>query len=637
MKVTFMYSMVFLASASQATPTNHAAFRGLQETSMEDAVQCNQDHGPLTFVLLENEAVNAAVEDDIRQSLATVGFTVEARKLSKADINVARQTGDFHFSITETWGTPYDPHSYAGGWIDGKGGEGVFPAMANFDGSASREELFGLVEDALEEEDPAQLEIKWETIHKYYHAQAVMLPLWGKRVPTLMNSRLTGYEAGYQQFDYPIHRLVPLTGSTTIKIAPGARTGLFKTVGGMDAHTYGPNEFFSNNWVYEGLVAYGQGGQILPSLAESWSVEPNDIGGNTYTFNLRSSVTFHDGELWNCAAAKLNFDHLLAGNLRDRHGWYGIPKVTEDWSCSGPMTFVIQTNKKHGPYLQELSLIRPIRMISPGAFANGNSTDPTTANSCSLDWGVIEGTDTIEDVICVGITGIHGTGPYIFDSKDPVEITNSAGDKEMVDDKVIFLANDNYWGGAPAVKRVEIIRYETSYAVKKDLLNGNLDVVWGSGVLPDADIKEIQESPEYQAFIRVFHSGDVQNVILLLNSGNPPFDDINVRKTVIHAINKGAIVERELKGLQQVVDNVFPLDSPYCDVDLTPRWDFDIEKATLLSCDGVSKESNTSHALGLGLGLGLPLLVAAVLAFSYYKKSKNYELRLQKHDNAVQA
>lgn len=24
---------------------------------------------------------------------------------------------------------------------------------------------------------------------------------------------------------------------------------------------------------------------------------------------------------------------------------------------------------------------------------------------------------------------------------------------------------------------------------------------------------------------------------------------------------------------------------PYCDVDLTPHWDFDLEKAILLSCD----------------------------------------------------
>lgn len=520
--------------------------------------------------------------------------------------------------------------------------------MVNFDSPATREELFDLVQGALQEEDPLILKEKWTEVHNYYHAQAVMLPLWGKRIPTLLNTRLTGYEAGYQQFDYPVHKLVPASGSTTVTIAPGARTGLFQTVGQLDAHTYGPNEFFSSNWVYEGLVSYGQGGQILPSLATSWTVEENNIGGDTYIFTLREGVKFHDGSSWNCDVAKLNFDHLLSGELRTRHGWYGIPLYTEDWSCNDDYEFVLRTNFKHGPYLQELTFIRPIRMISPAAFVNGNSTDPISANSCSLDWGVIDGKDVAEDVICAGIAGIYGTGPFVFDSRDTVTITNDAGEEAEADNEVVFSAFEDYWGGAPAVKRLEVKRYETSEAVKAALTSGELDVVWGSGVLSDSDIFEIQNSVEFQKTIRVFHSADLQNVILLLNSGLPPFDDINVRKTVIHSINKGAIVENELKGLQKVVDNVFPLEAPYCDVDLSPRWDYDFEKAVLLSCayqEGTFagtapvEDTNNKIAFGLGIGLGVPLLIAIALAAGWYIKSKKYEEELKVHrkEGAVDA
>lgn len=467
-----------------------------------------------------------------------------------------------------------------------------------------------------------------------------MLPLWGKRVPTLLNSRLTGYQAGYQQFDYPIHKLAPLTGSTTITIAPGSRTGLFETVGFMDAHTYGPNEFFSSNWVYEGLVSYGQGGQILPSLASSWTVTTdNELGGDTYTFTLRENVQFHDGSPWNCDAAKLNFDHLLSGELRSRHGWYGIPLYTEDWFCNNDMEFVLRTNAKHGPYLQELTFIRPIRMISPAAFVKvGNGTDATAANSCRLDWGVIDGNDVTEDVICMGITGIYGTGPFVFESRDTVTLTHDDGETKEVDNEVIFTAFEDYWGGASAVKRVEVKRYDSSEEVKAALLSGDLDVVWGSGVLSDADIFEIENSVEYENKLRVFHSGDLQNVILLLNSGQPPFDDINVRKTVIHAINKAAFVEKELKGLQQVVDNVFPLEAPFCDIDLTPRWDYDFEKAVLLSCGG-TQGSSTKLAWGLGLGLGPALALMITLACVFYNRSKKFEeeLELTKKEGAVEA
>lgn len=121
-------------------------------------------------------------------------------------------------------------------------------------------------------------------------------------------------------------------------------------------------------------------------------------------------------------------------------------------SCADDMTFVLHTNAKHGPYLQELSLIRPIRMvrtiiviyiycsnlvilfltisficclsvkISPAAFASGLETDPLTENACNLDWGVIEGTDVLETINCVGPTAVYGTGPFKLVSKETEDL-----------------------------------------------------------------------------------------------------------------------------------------------------------------------------------------------------------------------
>lgn len=146
--------------------------------------------------------------------------------------------------------------------------------------------------------------------------------------------------------------------------------------------------------------------------------------------------------------------------------------------------------------------------------------------------------------------------------------------------------------------------------------------------------------PELQESINVFHGDAIQNKMLLLNSGAPPFDDINVRKSVIHAISKSNIVEEELSGLASVVDNIFPLTAPFCDVNLTPKWDYDLAHAAMLSCLGpggtsiLSSEassddgSNKSLALGLGLGLGIPLAIAAVMAVVYYNKSTALEAKL---------
>ena len=205
-----------------------------------DTCHHQDDIETLVFTVVENDATGLAVEDDIANYLAELGITVETKLLSKDEWNEAQVNGDFHLSFTETWGAPYDPHSYALGWIGGSGEEGHMEAFASFEEPASREELFELIEGATEEEDRKSRRAKWEEIHNYYHSQAVMLPLWGKRIPTLMNARLSGYQAGHQQFDYPVHKLVPITGSSTVTIAPGAQTGLFQTVGRLDPHTVRP-------------------------------------------------------------------------------------------------------------------------------------------------------------------------------------------------------------------------------------------------------------------------------------------------------------------------------------------------------------------------------------------------------------
>jgi len=599
---------------------------------LADGAECNSDKGTLDFILVEGDANLVSIEDDIRAQLGEVGLKVQSRLLSKEEFNEAHQTGDFHLSFSETWGSPYDPHSYASGWISGD--EGHYQAFSSFDNPSSRDELFEKIERVLQEEDHKRRATQWEEIHNYYHRQATMLPLWGKRVPTVMNKRLTGYEMGNQQFDYPVHKLVLLTGPRNVTISPGAQTGLFQSVGRLDPHTYRPNEFFSNNWVYESLVRYGSEGQVLPALAKSWSITDTPNGGQEYTFTLRENVYFHDGQPWNCEAAKMNFDHVLAKPLTtpDWHGWYGLPKIISEWTCDGDMEFRVKTISKYYPFLQEMTFIRPLRMLSPGAFAFGNTTDPITANSCHVGWGEIslEG----EVVTCAGISAISGTGPFAFSSRS----TSTTKDGDEVDDEVTFVGNKNYWAGAPSIETLKIVRYESSEDVKVALMDGSLDIVWGSGVLQAQDLDDLEDEKD----LSIFHSGVIQNVIMLLNTGKAPLDDIVVRKTIIHAIDKKAIIDKELGNVQRPVDTVFPFDSPYCDVDLTPRWDYDIEKALLLSCasseiaPSKSKDDN-SLAVGLGLGLGLVSIVCVSVAFFYYGESKKYEVELERAKKGVQA
>jgi nickel transport system substrate-binding protein len=94
----------------------------------------------------------------------------------------------------------------------------------------------------------------------------------------------------------------------------------------LNPHAYGPNELFSQNWVYEGLVSYGADGSTLPALATAWTFADNGDGTTSVTFTLRQGVFFHDGLPWNAAACKTNFDNVFARALAATyHSWCVVP------------------------------------------------------------------------------------------------------------------------------------------------------------------------------------------------------------------------------------------------------------------------------------------------------------------------
>merc|ERR1711971_434486 len=104
----------------------------------------------------------------------------------------------------------------------------------------------------------------------------------------------------------------------------------------------------------------------------------------------------------------------------------------------------------------------------------------------------------------------------------------------------------------------------------------------GAGVLEPADLSKIQTA--HAASFHVFLGPPIMNRIVIINSNKAPTDDLKLRKVIMHAVNKAAIIDKELYGLAEPIDALFPKNAPYCAIDLTPRWDYDIEKAKLLNC-----------------------------------------------------
>ena len=64
--------------------------------------------------------------------------------------------------------------------------------------------------------------------------------------------------------------------------------------------------------MYDGLVRYKDGTlEVEPALAKSWTISDD---GKTYTFSLRTGISFHDGSKFDANAVKFNFDRMLDEN-----------------------------------------------------------------------------------------------------------------------------------------------------------------------------------------------------------------------------------------------------------------------------------------------------------------------------------
>lgn len=550
----------------------------------------------IDFIIRDNNPQMEAVEDDIVKNLEAIGIKVNTRKLNSDDYTEAELNGDYHLLFSQTWGAPYDPHSYMGSWAVPAHVE--YSAIGNLEPPLTRDILLQKIEDVQGEIDKQEIAQQWREIHEDVHKQSLFLPLWGSRIPFVINRRLIGFTPSDQAYSLPVQTIIVNSGEKTATISPGVGT-LFEKTGPINPHQYSPNALWAQDWIYEGLVSYGQDGVIEPALAESWVETPID-GGQRLTFQLKQNVTFHDGTMWNCTAAKLNFDHVLSDVVKQRHEWTGTAQHLKSWTCADDYELVLETSKPFYPLLQELSYIRPFRFASPSVFAEGIDSHPDLHNSCeSGDFGS-KWSDLEDDVTCMGLTSPVGTGPFKFVSR------------EDYDNKVTFAKNEEYWGTKAGIETLHVVRYNSTEEVEAALKSNELDMALGIGPLSPGQVDEFKTFHSDSFDVR--HSEVVQNFLLVFNSNREPTNDIEVRRAIIHAIDKATFLEEEFSGLEKSVYQLLPETAPYCDVDLTPKWGYDVEKAELLNCPDDSSSSLSDGAIvGIAIasiaGVGMLLFI----------------------------
>ncbi|MFC7704428.1 ABC transporter substrate-binding protein [Plastorhodobacter daqingensis] len=268
------------------------------------------------------------------------------------------------------------------------------------------------------------------------------------------------------------------------------------------------------NWsmiksLFDGLMDYVPGTTDLrPGLAESYDVSED---GLTYTFRLRSGVTFHNGREMTAEDVKYSLDRVTrpetqspgAGFFGMIEGFEAVESGAAD-SLSGVTVIDPQT--------VEIRLSRP---------------DATFLHVLALNFASVVPQEAVE--AAGDDFGKQPVGTGAFRLAD-----------WTIGQRVVFEKNADYWrAGLPYLDTITFEVGQEPVVALLRLQNGEVDIP-GDGI-PPAKFQEVMNDPAQAE--RVVIGGQLHTGYITLNVTMEPFDRPEVRRAINMAINKDRIVQ----------------------------------------------------------------------------------------------
>lgn len=329
-------------------------------------------------------------------------------------------------------------------------------------------------------------------------------------------------------------------GSTTQATgnAPTTEEGLEPEDGGTlvfaveaDSDGYHP---INNRWsisgnyvgssVYEPLLAEVGDGSLEPWLAES--VTPND-DATEWTIVTKEGITFHDGTPFDADAVVANVQARLDSPLTSlaNRPIDSVEKVDD-------RTAVVHMKTPWSGYDHTLAAVGGY-MASPGMLE------------------VTDGDPTL----------VIGTGPFVYDDW-------------VVGDHFSVTRNEDYWREPAHLDGIEFRFLPDVQTRAASLRSGDVDAI----ITPEPSaIKDFRDTDGIVSFE---HSSEPFHV--MLNSGQPPFDNPTLRQALAYGTNQGAVIAAlDGEDLLEPADTPFVPANPW-HLDDSGYPEFDADRATEL-------------------------------------------------------
>lgn len=292
---------------------------------------------------------------------------------------------------------------------------------------------------------------------------------------------------------------------------------------------------FNNLVMFDQHKAQNSQSTIVPDLAESWAWSADK---KTLTFKLRKDVKWHDGKPFTSADVKCTFDMLMGKSQQKfrqnpRKSWYDqVNEVTVN-----------------GDYEASFNLKRPQPALL-SLLASGY----TPVYPCHVSPADMR-------------TKPVGTGPFKF-----VEF--------KANESIKIAKNPDYWKkGLPYLDGIEYTIITNRSTAILGFISGKFDMTFPTEVTIPL-LKDVK-SQAPSAVCAVEPVNVSTNIIV--NSSNPPFDSLDVRRALALALDRKAFIQIQFEGQADIGGTMLPAPAglwamPKEMLEQIPGYGPDIEK-----------------------------------------------------------
>lgn len=295
----------------------------------------------------------------------------------------------------------------------------------------------------------------------------------------------------------------------------------------------------------EGLVAYGEKGEVKPLLAQKVDVSAD---GLTYTFTLREGVKFHNGEPLTAADVLWSWNRDMDPKTQWRclpeFDGSGLTKVTKV-SAPDPHTVVMELEKPSGMFLATL--------------ARTDCGGTAVLNKASVN---AQG-EFVSPV---------GTGPYQLGEwkrGQYVTLTKFAGYQPLSGPR------DGYTGGKNALAdEVRFVIIPDQATVKAALFSGDLDMA----EVTETDLPEIKAHDK----LKVSTAPSATMNVLMFQTRDPLLKDKRMRQAIAAAIDVKQLVATTSNGFGVPNNSIISVASNYYGPSEQKGFTYDPQKAATL-------------------------------------------------------